>query len=400
MSTELTVLPITTIAEKIEANLPRIQRGNEIAIKVLKEIQATEVTDDETRDAVITRLTKVRDIYAKVNEMRVEITQPLDQIKDYLMSFERPLDDKGKDNEYALAKAVVTSYDQKKIDEKKKAELAAEMQRQVAVYKAEIKSAVGKQLAEMFAGIKKTMLNTMAQWEKSVTMENYDHKLAEINKNTNPVLNEEKYNACFHTDFNKRHILNDELTKEYIESLKQEKELSYRLFNTAYISTATEIKNEYRAKMPAIKQALLDAKDNAEKEAARKTLIDKQDELRRKEVESELATATTAIENQKDMNIMEATFVEQATTQDLNAGPVKIVAEFVSDRSWLVPLLDVIGKVATSGKITTIRKKNGDYIDAIGWWLAKFAETGKEVNGIALKETAKTIVRRKKEEEV
>ena len=399
MSTELTIIPIQTIAEKIEANLPKIQRGNEIAIKVLKEIQATVVEDDATRDEVITRLTKIRYIYGKMNEMRMEITQPLDAIKDYLMSFERPLDDKGKDNEYALAKAVVTLYDQKKIDDKKKVELAAEMQRQVSVYKAEIKASVAKALAEMIAGVKKTMLNTMALWEKALTLENYDAKLAEINKQTNPSLNEEKYNACFHTNFNKRHLLNEELTKEFVESLKNEKDLSYRLFNTAYVSMATEIKNEYRAKMPAIKNWLIDTKDNAQKEASRKLAIDNEDELRRAEVEKELLDASTDIENRQAMDTVEAEFTQQAQTQDLDAGPVKIVAEFANDRSWLASLLDVIGKVAISGKMPTIRKRNGDYIDAIGWWLTKFAETGKEANGVVLKETAKTIVRKKKEEE-
>lgn len=392
----LPALPqIQTVAERFQTNLPQIQKGNEIAIRVLKSIQSAEIKTDADREEQVAKLTKVKDIYAKVNSLRVQVTEPIDQIKDYLMSFERPMDDKGKDNEYARAKAVITTYDQWKLDEKKKAELAAEQQRQLTVYKAELKAAVGKQLVEMLAGVKKTLIQGMAQWEKGLTLENFTAKEAEIAKPGSPALKMDKYEACFHTDFNRRHLLNEQLTKEYIESLKTD--YPYEQFNNSYIEIVTEIKNSYRSRMGAIKVQLLEAKDNAEKEALRKAEIDAQDEANRLKVDNEASSALQQVESQKDMNLMEATFVQQAQTADLDAGPSGKKASFEKDSLWLKPLLEVISIVATSGKVQSIRNTKGEYIPAIQWWLTKYETLGKEVSGVKLTEVAKTIVRKKVE---
>lgn len=389
----LPALPqIQTVAERFQTNLPQIQKGNEIAIRVLKSIQSAEIKTDADREEQVAKLTKVKDIYAKVNSLRVQVTEPIDQIKDYLMSFERPMDDKGKDNEYARAKAVITTYDQWKLDEKKKAELAAEQQRQLTVYKAEIKAAVGKQLVEMLAGVKKTLIQGMAQWEKGLTLENFAAKEAEIAKPGSPALKMDKYEACFHTEFNRRHLLNEQLTKEYIESLKSD--YPYEQFNNSYIEIVTEIKNSYRSRMGAIKVQLLEAKDNAEKEALRKAEIDAQDEANRLKVDNEASSALQQVESQKDMNLMEATFVQQAQLQDISAGPVKMVAAFTNDKLWMKALVEAIAMVAISDKMPSIRKKSGDYIDPIGWWLEKFSYLGKQIEGITLTETAKTIIRK------
>src|SRR6185369_15232397 len=124
---------ITTVSEKITSNLPRLQKGNEIAMTELKEIQQMSIENDEQEATVIEKLTKVRSVYNKVNALRVEITGPIDDLKDFLMTFERSIDDRGKDNEYAKAKQVVTDYQQKKLDEKKKAEILAEQIKQLSI---------------------------------------------------------------------------------------------------------------------------------------------------------------------------------------------------------------------------------------------------------------------------
>ena len=89
---------ITSVTEKITSNLPRLQKGNEIAMELLREIQATIIENDQQEAKVIEDLTKVRSVYQKVNQLRVEITEPLDDLKNFLMTFERPMDDKGKES--------------------------------------------------------------------------------------------------------------------------------------------------------------------------------------------------------------------------------------------------------------------------------------------------------------
>ncbi len=85
--------------------------------------------------------------------------------------------------------------------------------------------------------------------------------------------------------------------------------------------------------------------------------------------------------------------MRQGTLSDVEAGPSKKKASFENDVMWLKPLQEVIGHVALSGM--TIRKKNGEYIDSVAWWLTKFETLGKEVKGIQLVDIAKTIVKGK-----
>lgn len=399
MTTDLATTQIVTIKDKFQANLPSIQKGNEIAMSQLRELQALTIGSDEEREEAITKLAKVRAVYNKVNSMRVEITEPLDQIKDYLMSFERALDDKGKDNEYAKAKQPIAVYDQWKIDERKKAELIAENNRQIAVYKADLKAAVGRQLAEMLAGAKKNLIDGMSRWQTSLTLETFDARQKALESTPPSPIKQEKYDACFNTNFNRKPIINEEDTKIYIESLKVE--YPYATYNETYIALATEIINEYRAKMPVIKKELEDikaSKDAVELEAKRKKDLEDQAARDRVQVESELTQAVQQVDEQKDMSVMEADFVKQGSTQDLEAGPMKKEASFEKDNLFLKPLLEVISVVATSGKLTSIRKRNGEYIDSVSWWLKQFETLGKEVSGIVLKDVAKVIVKEKRGE--
>ena len=397
MSEPTTLLPaeqkVLSVSERIKANLPQIIKGHEIAMRALSAIREIVITTDEQREEAVSKLATVRKITERIHEYRTEITKPFDEVFDYLMSFERPLDDKGKDNEFAKAKAQITAYDQKKIDDKKKAEAEAEVLRQTANYKAELKAAVGRQLVDMMAGQKNTMISGMARWEKNLTLINFDAKEAEINLPGSPALKMEIYDACFNTNFNRKYILNEQATKEYIESLKTE--YPYAKYNEEYKVMATELKNEYRAKMGSIKKQLIEAQANSEAEEKRKKEIEAKEEADRKKVADEQASATLNVESQKDMSMMEAEFIKQGTTQDLEAGPVKKEASFVNDGLWMKPLMDVVAHVATSGSVSTIRKKNGEYIDSVDWWLKKFAPLGKTVDGVVIRDAAKTIIREK-----
>src|SRR5882762_11179358 len=139
-STDIQVRQISSVAQIIEKNLAILEKGSALAIENLKAVQEMEINSDEDREEAINIIAKCRDVYTKVQSSRKEATGPIDEIKSWLMSYERPIDPEGKDNEYALAKQVIAAYDQKKLDAKKKAELDAEMARKVAVYKAELKA--------------------------------------------------------------------------------------------------------------------------------------------------------------------------------------------------------------------------------------------------------------------
>lgn len=382
---------IQSVAQIIERNITTLEKGSELAIESLKEVQAMVINTDEDRDEAISTLDKCRDVYTKVQTSRKEATVPIDEIKSWLMSYERPIDPEGKDNEYSRAKAVINAYDQKKLDAKKEAELAAEMARKVAVYKAELKASVGKGLTEMIAGQKKNVIQSMAKWEQGISLENYPQMVDKINNPKPIILKQEAYDGCFNTNFKHSYLLNDELTKEYIESLK--KDYPYDTFNKDYQAIVVEIFNEYKDRMPSIKTKLEEIKGNAEKEAIRKKQLEEEALLATQQVDQQSAEAIKDIESQKDMNIVEAEFVRQGTLADVEAGPSKKKASFEDDKKWLVPLQQIIGHVATSG--VNIRNAKGEYIPAIQWWLTRFESLGKEVNGVKLEDVAKTIVKGK-----
>lgn len=388
MTTELSIPQVQTISERFNTMVPKLKQGNAIAINLLNEIKPIE--SDEERAEAISKLAKVRDIYAKVQTIRKTITEPLDELKDYLMTFERPLDDAKKDSAYAAAKQIISDYDNMKLDEKRKIEYAAEMDKKLAIYKAELKEKVWNMLSEMLAGLKKNLIQGMATWEKALTLANVDAKGEELNNSKMRDLEKAKYDGCFHTNFNMNPILNDKDTKVYIESLKAE--FTYESFNQKYQEIATEIKNSYRAKMPVIKERLLIADEEAEKK--RKAEIEASQLEAQKQVEDELKAAKEAGQNAKDLQIMEASFIEQGTNQSVDAVPSKKVAELENENLWLKPLIEVITNVSAHKKVA-IRKRNGDYVDHVGWWLDAFADMNVKVNGIKITEVAKTIVRKK-----
>jgi len=390
MSDNLSVKQITSVAQIIEKNIATLERGSALAVENLKEVQTMEITEENKQDA-IDILAKCKAIFDKVQTLRKEATVPIDEIKSWLMSFERPIDPDGKDNEYSRAKANVNAYDQKVLDAKKKAELEAEMVRKVNVYKAELKAAVGRSLTEMIAGQKKNAIQKMAAWEQKVTLENYTDMVDKISNPKPVLLDQVAYDKCFHDNFKKSYLLNDELTKEYIESLK--KDYPYDPFNKDYQAIVAEIFNSYREAMPSIKVKLEEIKGNAEKAAARQKQLEEEALKQTQEVDKQASEAIKDIESQKDMATIEAEFIRQGTLADVEAGPSKKKASFENDAMWLVPLQQVIAHVATNG--VNIKNAKGEYIPAVQFWLTKFESLGKEVKGVKMDEIAKTIVKGK-----
>lgn len=391
METNLPSKQIQSVAQIIERNISILEKGSALAIEHLKNVQEMEINSEEDKAEAIDTLAKIKGVYDKIQVARMEATKPIDEIKSWLMSFERPIDPDGKDNEYSRAKANVNRYDQKVLDAKKKAELEAEMARKVNVYKAELKAAVGRSLTEMMAGQKKNAIQKMAAWEQKVTLENYDEMVNKINNPPAAALKQEDYDKCFHTNFKHSYLLNDELTKEYIESLK--KDYPFEPFNNDYKAIVAEIFNEYKEKMPSIKIKLEEIKGNKEKEEARQKQLQEEALKQTQAVDDQAKEALKDIDSQKDMATVEAEFIRQGTLADVEAGPSKKKASFADDSKWLVPLQQVIGHVATNG--VNIKNAKGEYIPAVQWWLGKFETLGKEVPGIKLTELAKTIVKSK-----
>lgn len=398
----LPMLPPTAM-EVTQKNMPVIIRGNEMAVALLKEIQKTPLTNDEERAAAIERLTKVKAIYDKVDALVKQVVDPIEAFVDAVKAYKKPLDytSKTKDgNEYTRAKAVIEAYDQAKAKEAERVRLAAEFQKRQTIYKAELKEAVGRQLVDMIAGQKRTVIQAMAKWEENLTLANLDASYEMLEKKK-PVLKEEVWSKCFHTSFIAPNstLLTPKETETYIEELK--KEFPLEKYSAEYAEAVAPIINEYRAKKEQVRSKL---EEIARADAAQKETLElkRKEELEKKaqgaiyEVNQKQNETLEQLEHSKEMDKMNAEFTAQIQTQDIEDKPMRKEASFENEELFLKPFAEVIGACVLHPKFPGIKKKNGkDNIDAVQWWLDWFADHCEQtVKGIVITKVPKTIIRK------
>ncbi len=397
----LPALPSTTM-EVAKANLPRIIKGNEIAVTLLKEIQMQEIATDEDRQASIEKLAKTKAVTDKLDLLIKETVGPLEDFIDQVKSYKKSIDyaSKTKDgNEYTKAKAVIEAYDQRKAKEAERIRLEAEFLKKQNLYKAEIKEGVGRRLVDMLSGQKKNIIDGMARWEAGLTLANFElsfEKLA-VQK---PILKKDKWEECFKIPFQQGQLMTKEVFDAYLEELK--KEYPYENYNTQFAEATAPILNEYRAKKDTVKRRLEEIEKASEEarvalEQKRKDELEKQRVEQIKIADQQQVEAMEKVDHEKEMDKMNAEFTEQVQTQDIEDLPMKKLASFEDDANYLKPFAEVVGACALNPKFPGIMKKNGtDYVDHVQWWLDWYAGNCKDaIKGIKIVNVPKTIIRKK-----
>lgn len=389
--------PTTTISviqqytpEKTQALIATLTKYRDVITGDLATIQT--VNNDEEYTAANNLLAEAKGFIEKATDKRKAFTDPIKQALTELMVFEHDLD-----AAYTRARGVLEVYNQAQIKKKQLIEHEAKLKADQIKYKAEFKAEVKKQLADMLAGVHRTVIHKMTEWEGKLTLENIDQMEADLRK-SNPALKAEKHQACFHRWGQQPMIMAPSQEDEYLEELK--KELTYELYNEEYQKIVAPVKNEYLAKLPAIKTALQQraAADKAtqerlDKEAADKREQDKQAALQVAAKAEE--NAKIAINDEKDINKTEGDFTQQMMTADLKAPPSKKVASFTSNAAWLGPFLKVVAKVGAHPKFKGIMAKEG-YTPAVKAWMTFYGDNIAEpIEGITLTEEAKTIIKAK-----
>jgi len=394
-----------TVMEKVQSNFPSIMKGNSLGIKILKEVQATPINNDDEKAVAIEKLTKVKAIVDKVDLLTKEVTEPIESFLDQVKAFKKSIDYASKTkegNEYTKARAVVEKYDIDKAEKTAKENAAAELIRQKNLLKAEIKEGVGKRLIDMLAGQKKNIIDGMSRWEGALTLENIDSSYEKL-VNQKPSLKKDKWEVCFGNGFISP-IKNAMIPAEiitYLEELKAE--FPYEEFNKEYVETVSPIINEYRAKQEQVREKLTEIKNAGEAERLkleekRKADLEVAAAAARKEIDAAATEAHEGVEHQKEMDNMNAEFTAQVQTQDLEQGPMKKIASFESNENFLKPFAEVIGACVLHPKFPGIMKKNGtDVIDAVQWWLDWYADhtDAKPIKGINILRVPKTIIKKK-----
>ncbi len=375
--------------------LPRLIKGRDIGIDLLKGI--TKVTK-ESRQTVVDALSENKKVSEKINGIRMPITKRLDELKASIMQYE-----KASMAEHDRVRGLVEAFDQIELEITRKAQAKAARELEITTYKATIKESVGKQVVGMLGGQVRNIIDGMAKWEAALTVENIDKKGADL-ATRQLQLKRDEYDKCFLLDFpgKRKDLLTDEEFAAFMESLKVE--YSYEKQNEIFLQGVSPIINEYRAKLPDIKKQLAAIKAGptaAELEAKRKKDIEEEAWAKLTANSAETAAKVEEVTHTKDKEVMEGEFVRQGVLEGMETGPVEYIAEFadINENRWLKPFLEVVAKCGTHPKFKLVKDKKAEYVTPVEWWLSFYGKNFTEAPaGIKMKEVAKTIVRRSKED--
>lgn len=373
-----------------------LQVRRDAALKDLGSIQA--VTTDDDYEAAEATLATAKKLYDVMTLKRKMFTDPIKKQLEELTSYENTINYNAKSpNEYLRVRALLDSYNQKKVDEKKVAEHEAWIRSEQMKYKAEYKAKVAEQLTGKINGLYKNVIQQMSDWEKGLKLETVDQSYDKLRK-SNPTLKKEHYDSCFYPWKNRPDIMGVKQEEEYLVELK--KELTYEAYNEKFQQLVAPVKNEYLARIDHVK-AVLKMEAEAD-EATRKKMEAEAEAERQRKMAEEIKAADArrdeelkAVKDQLDIDKVEADFTQQMMTADIDAGPTKTVARFANDAQWLNGFLKVVSKCAAHPKFKFYDTKKG-YRPEIAKWLEFYgANIGEPMEGIVLEEKAKTIVRAK-----
>lgn len=400
---------IETIAEIAQRHLPRMIKGKEKCVAMITEILENGTDSEEEAEQHIATLAKVRDQgFNVIEKLRKEITGPMDDLKDYFMQFERPLSD-NKDSLYTKAKNQIADYRQRELEKKKKIEQEAARKKDRDNHLVDITSSVQKKLNDLV--LKKTKDGDAAseKYFSECTLENFDSRAEKYNK-MKPTLKAEEYESCFIVQYNKS-LYTDEEFLDIITTLKTVETIEK--WTEEVITAATPVINQWRAKIPDLKQNLINLQ-NAKDESDRNRIAEEQ----RKKAEEETTRRNAELEQQaldksRDIDAsaglakMENSFVEQATVQQAgDTGSIKHVLKFKDSKSMPKAFMEIvyhclahkdfkgIQKRDKKGNLVYDDKGRPEYTDEVQRWITFFlANCDAAIDGTVVFEDSKVTIR-------
>lgn len=395
---------VVTLAKEY---LPKMQAGSAKAVARMQEV--TKITSDEEYENVEVLLVGVRNAYNTMYGYRTEMTGIMDEMKKYLMSFERPLSD-DKTSEYTRLRALMSEYKQKQIDAKKKLEADAARKKERENHLVDIGSSILVKLNDLVLFKTKNADTQSDLYFKKSTLEDWD-KRAEVYCKMKPSLKPEEYNACFEVT-RRFDLWNEEEWVDIITTIKKVETIDK--WTEEIIKAATPILNEWKAKIPELKENLIKLK-NASDESERKRLADEQEakareekERRDRELEQQHLDKSADISAQAGLEKLNNEFVQQATTQAAgDTGPTKQVLKFTDPKKTLKALSTIMYHVMAHKDFPGIEKRDKqkqivkdaqgrpEYIEPVQYWVNFFmANCDAEIEGTEVFEVAKVIVRK------
>jgi hypothetical protein len=420
-------VPIEPIVALVQEKVPKMQKARDGAVAAMRDFytkfnelfqkyQADPEGMKDTMDSMVAEandlLVKIKKTYDGVYAMRKGITDTTDQIKEFLMQFEKDLSYDAKANTgYNHIRSIIQKFKQAELDLKKKAEAEAARKREVENYKVDLVTAMKKNLLDLLADkIERANTQSRAYFDAS-TLEDFDER-AKVFTGMKVKLKQDDYEKCFEVFYDNTKINN----AEYLGLVNKTRlEETYDKWNEKIVVSVTPILNEWRAKIPDIKRQMVEMAKADEDQ--KKLLAEEQakqaaaEDARRKADAERLQQAEkNAIEQQAEVNRMSNSFVEQAVVQELaDSGPSKKVLRFSDKKEEQgQAFLSLIYHVMMHPKFVGLFKKDKDgalvldkdgnkqYSTMVEPWVKFFETHCKErtVEGAVWEEQAKVIVRK------
>lgn len=408
MTEQLQVIKIEDVPALVQKNLPQMIKSHQMAVAAMEKV--SEVNDDNSYEQLNNLLVRVKKTHDIVYGWRTEITSQLDEFKKQLMAYEKPLSD-GKDSLYSQKRQLLTDFKQKQLEEIKRVQAEADAKKERENKLAELKGKILQNLNDLSASKIKQSDSGSSEYFRATTLETFD-KRAEAFMKMKPKLKQEDWTACFSVDFNGL-FGSDQDRINWLQLIMDVE--SYEKYNQLVIDGALPILNEWRAKIPQLKQQLIDLK-NAGDEDARKKLLEEQNKqaeeelkIRQQQIDSSAHQKANEIQHKTDMDKINNEFVSQVTIQELgDAGPAKKIIKFTDKKlvanalskmiyhTMINPKFKGIEKRDKSGAIVKDETGEPEYIDAVDWWLKFFiANCDADIDGTKIFDVAKIQVRKK-----
>jgi hypothetical protein len=404
-------IKLEPLLANIQVFIPEAEAKTAKAVEAMATIET--INDQDDLEYAESLLGKVKPVYDKFSALRKEITGPVDELKEFLMVYEKRVSYDGKtDNHYTRIRNMIVAYKQAELEKKQKVEREAEARRIKEDYKVELEAQIKKNLAKMVIDRVVEVDDGAKKHFDKADLASFD-AAAKTFMSYEPQLKEERYAQCFQVVIDEKKIT----IAEFLECVEKQWKVTepFEKWRDLVIEGITPVINDWRGKIPTLKEdkiKLANAKSEEERlkiEEQQKREANKEEARKKLEFERLQKEANTAIENEAEVNRMGNAFQEQGTVQDLGVkGPVKKVVKFTDEAKNVVkPLANVIYNCFLSPKFPGIYKLNakkevvlddqGDkqYNEHIDWFLDFFVKNcDANIPGIEIIEKAKVIIRK------
>jgi hypothetical protein len=401
-------IKLEPILQQIQAFVPGAEEKTAKAVAHMETL--LEINDEDDLEFAEGLLGKVKEIYDKYSPIRKAITDQTDELKTFLMVYEKRVAYDGMaDNHYTRIRKLIAAFQQAKLEKKQAAEKEAARRREIEDYKVTLETQIKKNLVEMvMERVVSTDEGSKKHFEKA-TLANFDEEAKKF-MSFKPLLKEEFYNKCFLISFEASKLTKEEFDA-FISIMKTNE--PFEKWRDLVVDGLVPVLNQWRGKISELKEEktrIANAKSEEEKarlEQEQKARSAAEENRKKAEFDILKANATKAIDDEAEVNKMGNAFQEQGSVQGLGAkGPTKKTIRFTDDKNIPKPLANAIYHCFLSPKFQVYKldKEKSPVIDDHGnkvynehiqWFLDFFvANCDQNIPGLEVKEVAKVIIRK------